>query len=285
MPEFHGKGSSKKREEEIMKTGCLGPQGSYSEQAAKHLSPDSEIVLYKNFPAVIRSIETGETDEIVLPIENTIQGGVLQNMDLLAERSDLFIVKEYVMPVNHRLVMKEGGTVSEIKRVFSHPQAIGQCSVFLSERLPSAQKVPAESTAQSLSMVKEKTDACIVGEHLCRNLQGFTVYPEEIADEKKNFTYFELIKKGKKYIEGKPSKLIYFVAKLSHTAGSLYALLGILNAYKLNMTKIESRPIKDKPGEYRFFIEIEGDYSSPVISQALQQIEGACLEFKLLGCY
>jgi prephenate dehydratase len=267
-----------------MKTGCLGPEGSYSEQATKALAPDSEIVLYQNFPAVIRSIENGETDEIVLPIENTIQGGVLQNMDLLAERSDLFIVKEYVMPVSHRLVMKEGGTMPEIKRVFSHPQAIGQCSVFLSERLPSAQKLPAESTAQSLSMVCEKTDACIVGEHLCKGLKGFTVYPEEIADEKKNFTHFALVKKGKEQLE-KHSDLLYFAAKLPHKAGSLYALLGILNEYKLNMTKIESRPIKDTPGEYRFFIEVEGDHSSPVVLQALQKIEGACLEFNLLGCY
>jgi prephenate dehydratase len=268
-----------------MKTGCLGPQGSYSEQAAKVLSPRSEIALYRNFPAVVRSVEEGETDEIVLPIENTIQGGVLQNMDLLAERSDLFIVKEYIMPVSHRLVMKEGGSLSEIERVYSHAQAIGQCSVFLSECLPFAEKIPVESTAHSLSMVKGKGDACIVGEHLCKDLKGFTVYSEEIADEKKNFTYFELIKKGKKSIEGKSSKLIYFVAKLPHKAGSLYALLGILDEYKLNMTKIESRPIKDKPGEYRFFIEVEGDYSSPVILQALQKIEGACLEFKLLGCY
>lgn len=267
-----------------MRTGCLGPEGSYSEQAAKQLAPQSEIMLYKTFPAVIRSLKEGETDEIVLPIENTIQGGVLQNMDLLAQEKDLFIVKEHIMPISHRLVMKEGTTMSDIKYVYSHPQAIGQCSVFLSERLPLAQTVATESTALGLSMVKGREDACIIGAHLCADLKGMTVYPDNIANEKKNFTYFQLIKKGKEWLD-KPSERIYFVAGLFHKPGALYSLLGVINGYGLNMTKIESRPIKDKPGEYRFFIEIEGDFQSPVITEALHKMEEACFKFKLLGCY
>lgn len=267
-----------------MKIGCLGPKGSYSELAAAKLSPSSEIVLYKNFPAVVRALETGEADEIVLPIENTIQGGVLQNMDLLAAKRDLFAVKEYIMPIEHRLVLWKGVELKDVKRVFSHPQALGQCSVFLSEKMPQARTVPVESTAAGFIAAEEKTDACIVGAQLCENLQDRTVYAENVADEKKNFTYFELVKKGEHWLE-KPTKYVYFVAKLLHRPGSLYRLLGVVDSYGLNMTKIESRPIKDKPGEYRFFIEVEGNYLSPEVQNAVADMKKVCEDFKLLGGY
>ncbi len=269
-----------------MKIGCLGPAGSYSELAAAHLSPRSEIVLFKNFPAVVAALREGRVDEIVLPIENSIQGGVLQNMDLLAEEKDFFAVKEYVLPVEHRLVYPAGTALADIQRVYSHPQALGQCSVFLSEKLPQAQAVPAESTAEGLSRVRERGDACIVGAHLCRGLsdRGLEIYAEDIADEKKNFTCFQLIKKGEQWL-GSPTEHVYFVARLLHRPGSLYRLLGVINSYGLNMTKIESRPIKDAPGEYRFFIEIEGNYLSPETERALADMRKICRDFKLLGCY
>lgn len=268
-----------------MKTGCLGPEGSYSEQAAKILSPDSELILYRNFPAVVRSLKTGETDEIVLPIENTIQGGVLQNMDLLAEEDDLFAVKEYILKIDHRLLTQKGVPMSEVKRVFSHPQAIGQCSIFLSEALSGAQTVPTESTAQGLQKMTERTDACIIGRHMCNGLEEkYDVTPDTIADEKKNYTYFELVKKGKEWLD-KHSEFVYFVAELPDVPGSLYSLLGVIDKYGLNMNKIESRPIKTKPGEYRFFIEIEGDYLSPKIQKAIEKIQEKCSKFKLLGSY
>lgn len=269
-----------------MKIGCLGPAGSYSELAAAKLSPSSEIVLFKNFPAVVDALKTGQVDEIALPIENTIQGGVLQNMDLLAEERDLFAVKEYILPVEHRLVHRAGASLADIRRIYSHPQALGQCSVFLSEKLPQAQAVPVESTAEGLARVRDESDACIVGAHLCEGLsaRGLEVYRGDIADEKKNFTYFELVKKGEEWLNH-PTEHVYFVAKLLHRPGSLYRLLGVINSYGLNMTKIESRPIKDAPGDYRFFIEVEGNYLAPETERALADMRKICQDFKLLGCY
>ena len=174
-----------------MKIGCLGPAGSYSEVAAKKLSPDAEVVLFRNFPAVVAALRTGAVDEIALPIENTIQGGVLQNMDLLADERDLFAVREYILPIEHRLVYRKGESLADIAKVYSHPQALGQCSVFLSEKLPHVRPMPVESTAEGLSRVKAPGDAAIVGAHLCAGLEerGLEAYPGNIADEKKNFTY------------------------------------------------------------------------------------------------
>ncbi len=269
-----------------MKIGCLGPQGSYSALAAEKLSPASEIILYPTFPAVVKALATGAVDEIVLPIENTIQGGVLQNMDLLVGERELFAVKEYVMPIEHKLVSKKGVALEKIERVYSHLQALGQCAVFLSENLPTARQISVESTAASLQMVKDRGDACIISSYLCQTLDEneYDIYPENIADEKKNFTYFVLVRKGERWLQ-KQSTHVYFAARLPHKAGSLYRLLGVVESYGLNMTKIESRPIKNKVGEYRFFIEFEGDYLSPVVQNATKDIQKVCQDFKLLGCY
>lgn len=267
-----------------MKIGCLGPKGSYSCLAVKELSPEAEVITYVNFPSVVRAILSGEVDEAVLPIENTLQGGVLQNMDLLAIEKDLFAVKEYALPIDHRLVYKSGTKVEDITRVYSHAQAIGQCSVFLSETLKKAKAIPVESTTKGLSMIETATDSAIVGGHLVKDLKGFDVYPEPVADEKVNFTRFFLVKKGRENLLGH-SKKIYFMAELPDRPGALYALLGVIERHGLNMNKIESRPIKDRVGEYRFFIEIEGDHASKEIKDVLFVIERECAGFKLIGAY
>ncbi|MBP5242980.1 MAG: hypothetical protein J6Z36_04745 [Clostridia bacterium] len=269
-----------------MKVGCLGPEGSYSCVAAKILSPEAEVTPYINFPAVVKALETGEADEIVLPIENTIQGGVVQNMDLLAAAEGLVAVKEYALPIEHRFVTKAGVSFSQVKRVYSHPQAIGQCAAFLSKNLPNAIPMPANSTADGLAMLKEKEDACIIGAHLAKSLdtQKYFVYPENIADEKRDFTHFVLVKKGIEHLQQTSSR-VYFVAELAHRPGSLYQLLERINRHGLNMTKIESRPVKDRLGEYRFFIEIEGDYLSERVKEALKDLRENCGRLKVLGCY
>ncbi len=267
-----------------MKIGCLGPSGSYSEIAAAKLSPSAKVVLYKNFPAVVNALKKGEVDEIALPIENTIQGGVLQNMDLLEREENLFAVEEYDLKIEHRLVLQAGASLEDITKIYSHPQAIGQCIEFLSEKMPFAVPMPVSSTTEGLSKAQGKNEACIVGLHTCQGLKGYSVYPANIADEKVNYTRFVLVKKGENYLN-KHSRRIYFAARLLHRPGSLFRLLGVIDGYGLNMTKIESRPIKDKPGEYRFFIEIEGDYLAPEIKNALADMKKLCQYFKLLGCY
>lgn len=268
----------------MIKTGCLGPKGSYSELAAKKLVSESEIEFYPTFPAVVNALKDGAVDQIVLPIENTIQGGVVQNMDLLAEEEELFAVKEHKQQIDHRLAYREGGDLSKIRKVYSHPQALGQCSEFLATNLPLAQGVPTSSTAKSLEMLTSPDAACIIGAHLCEELQGFVVSEQNIANEKRNFTYFHLVKCGQVAV-AENSNRVFLVAELPHVPGSLYNLLGIVNKHGLNMTKIESRPIRYSPGEYRFFIELEGEYSSEKVQTALHEMQGSCRKFKILGCY
>lgn len=265
-----------------MKITCLGPTGSYSFLAAERLCPDAEILGKDTFSFAISALLKGEADGVVLPIENTIQGGVLQNLDSFQKAEDLFAVKELLLPIDHRLAMKEGATLKDIQTVFSHQQALNQCSQFLSEKLPHAKLVQTDSTCESLNCIRDFSTAGIVGGHVKK--EGITISEESIANEKGNFTHFLLLKKGK---ENLPlhSKKVFFSATCPHKPGALLRLLRAMYSFDLNLTKIESRPIPSSPGEYRFFIEFVGDIFDERVKKAVEDIKEECAEFRLLGAY
>ena len=264
------------------KVGYLGPEGSYSSVAAKMLCPDSECVPYHSFSAAVGALLRGDAAFAVLPVENTLQGAVTQNLDLLYANPGLYAVREYLLPVEHRLIVREGTGLSDIRTVYSHQQAILQCGKFLSEKLPEANVVYTDSTVQSLAHVQSKSDAGIVGSHVSR--QGFCFLGGNIADEQKNYTHFLLVAKGEENLP-EHSRRVYFAATCPHEPGSLLKMLQILSVYDLNMTKIESRPIKNSPGEYCFFIELEGDRAENHVRAALDRLAEYSKNFKLLGCY
>ena len=147
------------------KVACLGPEGSYSELAAKAMRPRSGILLCEDFPSVFAALTSGEADCAVVPIENAIQGGVLQNLDLLSMTEGVFETEEYLLPIDHRLVTKGKISYEGIERVCSHEQALAQCSEFLQRHLPHAKKIATASTAESLSLLDCRT-AGIVGSHV-----------------------------------------------------------------------------------------------------------------------
>lgn len=262
----------------IRKIGCLGPDGSYSQLAARQFCKECEIALYADFSAVVEALERGETDYAVLPIENSIQGGVLKNLDLLAER-DVFEIEETVLTIDHRLATLEGVPLTAVERVYSHEQAIGQCSLYLHEKLPNARCIATRSTAESLSQL-DGHSAGIVGAHVRR--EGVVLSSENIADEQKNYTRFMLLERRSGQLPAS-SGMVFFCAVTEHKPGSLVELLQIFARHGLNLTRIESRPIKDVFGEYRFFIEFAGDIGSESVHGALAEAEKVCRQFRILG--
>ena len=260
----------------------LGPDGSYSSLAAKELVPAGEGVACGSFYAAVQALLSGEADCAVLPVENTLQGAVTQNLDLLYAHTELFAVREYLLKIDHRLIAKEGTSLSDIRRLFSHEQAILQCGKFIAQNLPQVQIVYTDSTMQSISRISEAGDAGIVGSHV--QAEGLAFIGGNIADEPKNFTHFLLIKKGREALP-EHSDHIYFAATCPHEPGALLKMLQILSVYDLNMTKIESRPIKNSPDEYCFFIEFKGDVADKNVRAALSRLEEYTKNFKLLGCY
>lgn len=264
------------------KVSYLGPEGSYSHIAAGQMCAGAQLLPQHSFADVVGSVVRGIVDAAVLPIENTLNGGVLQNMDLLEANDCLTAVGQYTLPIDHRLITMRGADISGIRKIYSHRQALDQCAAYLHEHFPSAELIPEASTAASVACIKHPYDAAIAGVQCAQ--EGFDISSECISDEKNNYTHFLLVVKGV-LPPGFSSSRVYFSLVCNHVPGALLHVLNIINDYNLNMTKIESRPLKDTPGEYRFFIEAEGDYSSPRIKSAIAALRGATRSFRLIGAY
>jgi len=281
-----------------MKIAFLGPEGSYSHLAAKEflkteptgkksVNDWDECIPFRNFPEVLAAVSCGRVDAAAVPIENSLQGGVLQNLDLLQSSTDLYAVKEAIIRVDHRLIYKKGVKFSEIGRVYSHRQALDQCAGFLTKEMPFASLREAESTAFGISRAMEDDSgksAAIAGAHAENLRSGFVMSEESISDEKNNFTHFLLVKKGEDSLP-QTSERVFFSTVCPHRPGSLLALLEIIAKYGINMTKIESRPVKNSPGDYRFFIEADCNLRSAQVQEMLESIKKNTLECKLLGAY
>lgn len=281
-----------------MKIAFLGPEGSYSHLAAKAFLESEknnqvtmggwdECIPFRNFAEVLAAVESGKADAAALPIENSLQGGVSQNLDLLQATEGMYAVKEYVLRIEHHLIHKEGVKLSEIGRVYSHRQALDQCLEYLDKEMPFAALRETESTAFGLTKAMEDDSgksAAIAGAHAVHLRNGFVIGKDCISDEKHNFTHFLLVKKGEENLPAH-SQRIFFSAVCPHRKGSLLELLQIIAKYNINMTKIESRPVKDTPGHFRFFIEADCDIGSADVKEMLTAIKANTLECKLLGAY
>lgn len=281
-----------------MKIAFLGPEGSYSQVAAKEFlkaevsmkksaADWDELVPFRNFPEVLNAVETGRVDAAAIPIENSLQGGVSQNLDLLQAAENLYAVKELVIRIDHRLIYKQGTPISAIGRVYSHRQALDQCAAFLSNEMPFAALRETESTGFGIARACEDESgksAAIAGAHTENLRAGFVMSENSISDEPNNFTQFLLVKKGQSSMP-KNSKKIFFSAVCPHRPGSLLELLAIIAKYGINMTRIESRPVKNKVGDYRFFIEADCDIGAAETQELLNAVKDSTLECKLLGAY
>ena len=265
-----------------MKISCLGPKESYSALAAKKLCPDAERVYCSNFAGTLNLLLDGTADAAILPVENCIMGSVVQNLDLISKAKNIIGVDEYVLRIEHRLVTKGNVPYENIQRICSHPQALDQCSEFIAKNFPNAKLVLTSSTAESLNLLDEHT-AGLVGTHVKDMAEGLVFSEENIADEKNNFTRFLLFMRGNEPPEH--SGFVYFSAVCPQEPGSLCRLLEVFNRHGVNLTRVESRPVSNIFGRYRFFIEFEGDIGSDMVRRVLKEAEENCEEYRLLGAY
>ena len=170
------------------------PRGQlFAHSGLRHVR-GAQVLLCRTFRAAVQAVISGRADACVLPIENTLNGGVLQNMDMLQAEDGLTAVAEYTLPIDHRLITLAGADKSRIERIYSHRQALDQCAGFLQEHYPDAELVPERSTAASVDCIKTPREAAIAGVQCAR--EGLDVSPECISDEKNNFTHFLLVTKG-----------------------------------------------------------------------------------------
>ena len=261
-----------------------GTDGAYS-QAAMHkfFSKDVNSFHVQTFRDAMEAIEEGSADFAVLPIENSSAGMVSEMYDLLEEFEN-YIVGEVILPINHYLVGTENTTLESIERVYSHPQALMQCSKFLN-RHGSWQQIGAANTAVAAKKIlneNDPTQAAICSEHAVE-IYGLKILEEKINHNHNNSTRFIVVTNQKIFL--KKAQKISICFEVAHESGSLYHLLSHFIYNDLNMTKIESRPIEGKTWEYRFFVDFEGNMGDAAVKNAIRGLREESKSLKILGNY
>jgi prephenate dehydratase len=264
-----------------------GEPGAFSEAAALQLLGDwITTVPCPTFDAGFRAVPEGAADALLAPVENSLAGSVVRVYDLLLE-SDLGIVAETILPIEHQLIGCPGATLEGIRSVASHPMALAQCEKFFLAH-PHLKRIPTEDTAGSVREVisrGDKSAAGIAARRAAEHYRG-VILAENIQDNAENFTRFVLLvpqKEASAWVSPNPRK-ISLAIRLAHRPGALLASLAPFTKYSVNLLKIESRPIHGRPWEYQFFIDVESDDAAR-LDQALTEARAATSELRVLGRY
>jgi len=260
-----------------------GEVGAYSEEAAfQFFGTSIQLKPCESLDDVFKAVEQDEVQFGVVPAENSLEGSIGRVYDLLLD-SSLKVCGEIELRVVHCLIGVPEARLDLIKRVYSHPQALGQCKTFL--RQLGCELVPTYDTAGSVKMIKEMgtPDRGAVASARAAEVYGMKVLTREIEDNPNNFTRFFILAKHDSPPSGNDKTSIVFSVK--HKPGALYQSLKVLALRNINLTKIESRPTRQKPWEYNFYLDFEGHREDKVFQEALEELENTSLFVKVLGSY
>lgn len=262
---------------------CQGVEGANSQMACDRLLPRGNIVYVKTFEAVVAAVESGLCKFGVLPIENSSNGSVRAVYELLQDHR-LSIVRSTRLCIRHELLALPGVKMDDITEIYSHEQAIGQCSHFL-EGLNGVRVIPCDNTAAAAKMVSERGDchAAAISSHACAALYGLESVRDDIQDSDNNYTRFICIAKDPVIYAG--ANRISLVIACDNKPGALYDILSKLAALGINMTKLESCPVTGRNFEFIFFLELEASVLEPGVLPMLEELERSCQNFQFLGNY
>ncbi len=269
----------------------LGPKGTFSDFAATTYAeslasenPATQMPELKAYPTIaqaIKATEQGDTDFCVVPIENSINGGVTMTLDTLWELETLQIQRSFTLPIRHALISR-ANSISEIKTVYSHPQALAQCRDWLEANLPTVELVPTRSTTEPLPHIQETVTAGAIASNWGAKLYNLPVLAHPINDVADNFTRFWVL--GKQAAQkGQYTSLAFSLP--TNEAGALLKPLQLFSVLNINMSRIESRPTKRLLGEYVFFVDVEADASHQTMKTALELLKMHTATLKFLGSY
>ena len=262
---------------------CQGVEGAYSQIACEKIFKSPFIMYFKNFQGVFNAIEQGLCQYGILPIENSTAGSVNKVYDLMI-RHDFSIVRTFRLKVYHNLLANKGASLSDITEIYSHEQAISQCSDFL-KGFPGVKVIPVENTAVAAQMVAQsgRKDIAALSSRNCAELYGLTCLAPSVQDKGNNHTRFICISKNLEVYPGSDKTSIMMI--LPHRPGSLYRVLARLFTLGINVTKLESRPLPDREFEFMFYFDLETSIYSEEFVQLMCELDDLCEEFKYLGSY
>ncbi|MCX6647830.1 MAG: prephenate dehydratase [Candidatus Bathyarchaeota archaeon] len=266
-----------------MRVAYQGVPGAYSEAAViQHWGDAAEPIPRPYLEDVFSTVEAGEAEAGLVPVENTLEGSITRTYDLLNERS-LTVLGETVFRVTHCLIANPGVKPQDIKRVYSHPQALGQTRVYLATH--GYEPVNHFDTAGAVKMIRDGglRDAAAVASRRAADIYGMSVLAEEIEDNGENYTRFLHIGRGSTQPTGRDKTSLAFT--VDNRPGTLIAALRVLADRRLNLSKIESRPYTGRPWEYVFFIDFDGHREDHASADALRELAAYAWSLKVLGSY
>ena len=264
----------------------LGPPGTFTEQAAALFAGNSEAELVP-FPSITASAEAAaraDVDAAVVPFENSLAGAVGETHDLIIHQLDLSIRDELVIPIEHCLIAKPGADTSAIAVIYSHPQALGQCQRYLNRRFPEARTEATLSTAQAVARAVELGDnVAAIAPRRAAQLHHAEILEFGIEDDHRNVTRFVVLAQHDHEPTGDDRSTILF-----STANRPGALLRVLNHFAdadINLTRIESRPARERLGTYLFLIDCDGHRTDPALANALERMTPHLEQLRIIGSY
>ena len=267
--------------EKSMTIAYLGPEATFTHQAAiKKFGSSLRYAAQKTIADVFAEVARGRAEYGVVPVENSTEGVVTHTLDMFAD-SDLKIVAQIVLPIQQCLMSCVAR--KQIERLYIHPQSLAQCRVWLSKKFPHAETIETSSNARSAELAAKDKNAGAIGGALAAAQYGLTVLEQDIQDNSANATRFLVLGRNSPPATGKDRTSIMF--SIVDAVGALHRSLAPFRRYRINMTKIESRPSKRKAWEYYFFVDCDGHQNDRRVARAIEQLQQHCSFVKVLGSY
>ncbi|ARU63494.1 hypothetical protein CBW65_22685 [Tumebacillus avium] len=271
----------------------LGPGGTFTEVAARHFftGQTARFDPYPNISNVLDAVSEGRAEYGVVPIENSIEGTVTMTMDWLIHQVDLTLKAELTLPISQQLISASRREFHEIKKVYSHPQAVAQCRMFLHQHLPHAEIEYTSSTAAAVQSMMEQPEQpwAAIGTRLARSLYRAEFLGEDIQDHDHNQTRFVMVGTADAPLlqrtQEDKAKSTYAIRLNSDYPGALHRVLSAFASRQLNLTKIESRPTKKELGSYYFILDVERDCQDERLASAIAEIEKLGCDVRWFGSY
>jgi chorismate mutase/prephenate dehydratase len=268
--------------EKPLRIAFLGPAATFTHQACmQHFGLSGEFMAKKDIADVFDDVEKDRADFGVVPIENSTEGVVSHTLDKFVN-SSLKICAEVMLEISHAL-LNRSGKASDITKVCSHPHALAQCKNWVKNNLPNALAFDVSSTATAAQMASEDTSTAAIASIAAATLYGLQVIEKNIEDNSNNYPRFLVICKNEAKRTGNDKTSVVFTIK--DAPGALYSMLKPFAQRGINLTKIESRPIKTKAWEYVFFVDLDGHITDEPVKQAISELEKSCSFLKVLGSY
>jgi prephenate dehydratase len=273
-----------------MKVSFLGPEGSYSHLAALNLyskASQIELIASHSISKIVQSLEENLVDIAIVPVENSIAGGVAETIDALLKAEAVYINKEYILAVSHCLLGQSNCQISEIKSIKAHPMSFGQCMNFINDNCPDVELIPSSSNsaaALELSQSTNSKEKAVIASKLCAEIYKLEIIKSEINDNEMNQTRFWVLSKNVTAKEADKNKST-IVFQTKDEPGSLQTILRLFAVNHVNLSRIESRPAKRNIGEYMFLIDFDLHKEDKKFEELMRQAKQHFSYYKWLGSY